>query len=183
MRKVLIFCFLFFVSCVSTFRHTNNVHLFNNEPVRWHESQFPLIITSDDSIDRNDEIALINSINVWNNRIGEDVFLYLGQNDGIPGNISFRQRDVEDTSPTVTTQAICWYRNEGHWMQRSIITIDILTSPKDSLYVLIHELGHSLGLEHDTYQQSIMYWSASQSGGRILTDDANFVRWQMNGGQ
>jgi predicted Zn-dependent protease len=65
-------------------------------------------------------------------------------------------------------------------MTQAVITIDVATPTEDSVVVLVHELGHALGLEHDTYQGSVMYSSASDSGGRILADDRRFVLWQMN---
>lgn len=186
MRKVILLlcslCFLFFVACppLSELRHTNGVYFYRNKPIAWQSGEFPLIVAADESADDNDRFAMVSAIGIWNERVGREVFVY--EDDlSLPHQITFSQSDVPDITHGVT-QAICWQRSYEGRMVEAHISIDDLTSPSDSVIVLVHELGHSLGLSHDSFFGSVMYPSAVDSAGVILGDDLRFVLWQMNGG-
>ena len=178
MFKYLFFLLFFITSCTSTW-HMNGVFYEGEEVVRWAPEDFPLVVTRDDSIDKNDETALIDAIAIWNSRVGQNVFVYIPRNETW-GEVHFRQSDIQDVSSNGITQAVCWRQNNGWRMSQAVITIDISTPTEDSVIVLVHELGHALALEHDSYRGSVMYGSAADSGGRILSDDRRFVLWQMN---
>lgn len=172
----------FFVACppFSELRHTNGVSFFRNNPVVWRQEDFPLIVAADDTVDDSDRFAMVNAVYVWNERVGREVFVY-SDSLLIGHQITFSQSDVPDITQGIT-QAICWQRSYEGRMLEAQITIDDLTPPSDSAIVLIHELGHALGLTHDSFIGSVMYPSAVDSAGVILEDDARFVLWQMNGG-
>lgn len=171
---------LLFSGCVASHvQHTNGVRFDDSgNVVRWRQQNFPLSISHDDSLDDADILALHAAVRSWNRAIGTPVFRTMDEHWGA---VHVRQHFLDNPSPNLILQGLAWREYTDANYTRCVITLNSETEDFETEIVLLHELGHALGLEHDSWRESIMYSNAVASGGRIMQDDIQFIRWQVNG--
>jgi hypothetical protein len=184
MRQFLVFLTVLSISACAHLPTVGGVLRHNNMYSRWYPEDFPLNVVISPSLNTQTQEILLDCMNIWNAMIGTEVFVpteVVGIND--PEWWSRRDRTiyihVDDLSDEgwlgVTNSTI----NSGHF-ENALIQLDSHVNDDTDIYlVLLHELGHSLGLAHDDYRPSIMYEFAASSGGRILPVDRYWVIYQM----
>lgn len=184
--KKIIALILFVISCSIP----SNGVLENNEEqfLSWRGEDFPLDVVISENVSDDNRSTVMDSIQEWNMAARSDVFAFREDIPWDSTELLTRRRatiyvsslDLPDTGAPDSTQA----ETILHWRRTTItdatLTLDVALSRNDARLVVLHELGHCLGLSHDTWRPSVMYRYAPQSGGRIMDDDLNFVRFQMN---
>jgi hypothetical protein len=158
------------------------------ETLRWRGTDFPLDVVVSSNVPDWVQDSVVGGIARWNREVNSDVFR---MREEIPWNdLEFFSRrnstvyvvmaDIPDINGPNSLRAETTLRSTGEYFTDATLTFDVTLPPEDATIVALHELGHVVGLDHDTWRPSIMYRYADESGGRIMEDDANFVRWQMN---
>lgn len=178
-RALLTLACSLFICCVpSHSRHTNGVRFVDGNVVCWNPQDFPLTVSIEDSLSAEDRVALRSAMRTWNESVGLPVFT---ETDLSWGAIHVRKRSIQSQHPNVVLQGLAWRNYSNSRFTQCVITLAVGLEDSDVEIVFLHELGHALGLEHDSWQQSIMFSSATDSGGRIMSDDVAFIRWQITG--
>lgn len=158
--------------------------------VRWHPTDFPLTLVVDEQFDEMYFEALQQAVFAWNDKLDAQVFVISAHRvsrdssemDALDsGTVLVLQGDIpnEDSTLFRQGQAFLDYSQRTGRLRSARIVLDVAVSRADAMLVFKHELGHTLGLQHDGEIESIMYWHATASDGRIMLDDLNFVRWEM----
>lgn len=162
--------------------------------VRWHPQDFPLTLLVDADFGETNLEALQQAVFSWNSSLDSEVFVlaerrvsWTSSEIYAPdsGTIIVLRGDIPDDSPMRIKQGqanLTWNERTGH-LANVYVFLDIAVPDRDAMLVLKHELGHALGLRHDDWRGSVMYRDAVGSGGRIMPDDLNFVRWEMTNNQ
>lgn len=141
---------------------------------RWEKSDFPLsiaIVKQDDELGKMNAKALMGAVDALNSRLGFEAFAYP---DVLPCKadveVNFQvpyEKDRMETSGLATCK-------------KGRCQVDICntaTLAATSLAVR-HELGHVLGLDHDDFEDSLMYGGELNAGQQYrLTDyDRSIIR-------
>ena len=146
--------------------------------VHWNRNRFPLVIALDNSISFVDFLHMNIAMEHWNTQVGADVFVFDAER---PADIYFEKTDLPDVNEEVQLQGLASLQEFNGEVINCHIRLDVATSMEDATVVLVHELGHCLGLTHDSWPGSVMFPHAAESGKQILQDDLEFVRWQRVG--
>lgn len=158
---------------------TNGVwHNSSGQLVHWTENRFPLQVMMDDSISLVDFVHLNIAMERWNTQVGHQVFEFVRSDTA---DVLVTRADIPDREPGVQFQGLARLSEFGGEAINCRIWIDTDTTINETSVVLIHELGHCLGLTHDGWPGSIMYAHAVESGYVLMADDIEFVRWQIAG--
>lgn len=180
---VLIACL---VCCVAVPPTTGGVLSHSQCSLRWQAQSFPLEVVVDRRFSSEQQDALQEAILDWNEAVGSDVFTLQREIDWWDSEIQNPHTntiyvllaDIPDDPPSVI-QGLSIVHDDSCYIDRALVFFDVAVPDGDAMLVFMHELGHTLGLAHDPdWQPSIMYPYANTSGGRILMDDINFVRWE-----
>jgi hypothetical protein len=158
------------------------------EMLRWRGTDFPLDIVVSSNVPDWVQDSVVGGIARWNREVNSDVFRI---REEIPWNdLEFISRrnstvyvmmgDLPDVNAPNSLRAETELHSMGMYFTDATLTFDVAIPPEDAMIVALHELGHVVGLDHDTWRPSIMYRYADESGGRVMEDDINFIRWQMN---
>lgn len=122
------------------------------------------------------------AVEYWNFSIGFDLF-----GEPTPGTswnrnsiyISWGHLGLSESGNQIHGLCRRFYINNSLFMRRYIdyssITMWDRLPKRYILVVLIHELGHSIGLGHDEDVRSVMYPHAAGSGGQIEAQDIDFI--------
>jgi hypothetical protein len=132
---------------------------------QWEESNFPLILSTNiytpdrsrQAIDPGTSRTAIRAAERWNDAVGQELFYvedWVGPaggrarifiNIGVPSEEGWM--DPGGTAVIIT---------ESDGWQHCLIETSNSGSSEILFYVIMHELGHCLGLAHDTWEGSIM---------------------------
>ena len=134
-------------------------------PMYWEREDFPLTISVQEGTNENLRYALEEAVLVWNGTVGHTVFEIREQHDAasrVHGLITFEERDLHNWGPGYfagLTQYRLANSITGQIGQLHSASVWVDTNVhKDSYYLIVlHELGHTLGLAHDTDPSSCMF--------------------------
>ena len=167
---------------------TGGVLHHNSCPLTWEPQDFPLSVVVDTRLSGNQQAALIESVQAWNIAVGANVFTITREVEWFSTELLSPQTQtvyvlLSDLSNAgYLVQGLASLEAQDCHIQYVRVFIDLDVPDSDASLVLIHELGHSLGLSHDRWQPSIMWQYANSSGGRIMPDDVNFIQWELTHG-
>lgn len=156
----------------------------------WENATFPLVVQIDVSMNQAFQADVIEAVNQWNEAIGTVVFEYEKidiQDHIIEGQI---QRPADGTillysmelgrvanGELVLGLTQRFYR--GGYMSSCVVWLDDDLLLEETYGVMLHELGHVLGLGHDDDQASIMHLHPLMGSGDIMPDDVLYVQDQL----
>jgi len=189
---ILLFLSTSMIACGFNFRamrHSNNsIHIYEYEinalglavhfiPAR---GSIPIFYNNQTSPER--VLQIERSANAWNHAVGFDLF-----GRPTPGqpmqrySIYISYEDLGKSSNNRQLHGLCrrYYQTNVLLMRQYIdyarISIWDDLSPISQSNVIIHELGHAIGLGHDRFINSVMYPFAAASYGNIEQQDIDFA--------
>lgn len=144
-------------------------YLINNSCQRLHWDSLPVILTFNDNVPQNIRVLTIRAAAEWESAAGKPLFLF-DERQGRPAenlNLISITPDAQWQSTGIHLEegeienAITFYEFRSQSLTQVEISIreSIISNEKiDKFSVMLHELGHSIGLGHDaTNIDSIMY--------------------------
>lgn len=161
----------------------------NGKKIYWEEDEFPLYVLMDKRLPINHTYATEVAVIKWNSKLGDEVFKIKMYDFSEPAprthgyvTVSIKQLGKQNGKPRLGQQRAILYEDSSK-MKVSEVFYDIDNPTKDELVkIMVHELGHSLALEHDPGDsRSIMYPKIQSSPMYIMPDDVERVRAMMDG--
>lgn len=160
--------------------------------VYWQPEDFPLHVVVDRRLSPARQEALQSATLRWNEEVGETVFTIDREIDWYDRELLHPRRstiyvillDLPDHIPGETTQGWCSLEaTQECQILHGLVFLDLAAPDETATLIFTHELGHAVGLSHDSWQPSIMYRHANSSGGQVMQDDINFIQWEMGNGR
>jgi len=188
--RALLLLFLF-VGCTKVeVPFVERVESANDHPteLHWYPEDFPLEVVADKRLPVSQQLALQEAVTDWNEAVGFTAFTLSREIDWWSPELSTRMRgtvyvqryDISDLDFSDDVQGVAILDLVDTQIRSVAIFVDTDVFEENVLLVLMHELGHSLGLVHDLDPESVMYPQESSQGGHILTDHVIFARWEAD---
>lgn len=159
---------------------------------RWQETPFPLVFLVDVDFKQTYRDEIRNAVQTWNDSVGIQILEYQefdvetviieGEMVEPPlGHIYVYSRELGRTRTGDTTLGLAERIYKRGWMQSGIISLDEDLGLADAYPVMLHEIGHILGLSHSSEITSIMYAHPTMTSGDIREEDIEYILSQVRG--
>lgn len=156
----------------------------------WTPDVLPIAVNVDRDMTLLARNEIAHAIQTWNEAVGMEIFRYvdfdiqtmiMAGDPDIPGYGKVNVYRTElgrlpngDYVLGLTTRF--GITRSSYHMQSALVRLDDDLSFGQFYPVMLHELGHVLGLTHDATTNSIMYHRCLESEGLIEEDDAQWIR-------
>ena len=137
--------------------------------LNWQPQAFPLRVHLGDTLDQEWREGMQGAMVEWNQAVGLALFREVS---------SSQAEDVAVTHANITSHGRATLRWGAACRLRQVsVTVPGLVSGSVVRKVAMHELGHVLGLDHDTYVWSVMYRTANAMGvANVTNHDKEIIR-------
>lgn len=147
-------------------------------PLRWPANKLPLLVAPSMSNERL-EAAIKDACDRWNRSIGQLYFVTVDPIPGVPkeqrtAGILFVDPYIMGDTESRPHTALRF--NEKHEIVAAPIAVPLDVTDQKLRQILVHELGHTLGLPHSSDSFSVMFERAIQSATQIRPTDLDAVR-------
>lgn len=144
-------------------------HCETGQELTWDRSLIPLSVVTDGALPETQ-----TAIDLINSQVGCDLLEFSDEKDSAP-NIFI---SAESTMSSGTGRGgATWHVRDSRGMRARI---DLYGTGELTLRVIVHELGHALGLDHDSFTGSIMYPTQTDTKGlqfiRLTDPDRETLR-------
>jgi len=151
-----------------------------NSEVMWEPESGYIPVLMDWRLSPELQEATIKAVTVWNEAIGVNLLTVSYGLEIVPDTIYILPDSVEEEQCScgqvflAITQRYHHFRNGHIIIMNSVISVlpDLVYEP---VQVLIHEIGHALGLAHDAEEESIMYPFIDEDLWIISSEDLAYV--------
>lgn len=152
----------------------------------WLGSSFPLMVSANPRLPRMYLEAAQEAVDSWNSLLGYEFLVF---DTSTPTHIQqegivriLQEEDLGDIREGVRILGLATVHADSMTgvIRDATIRVDVDITPDVIETVFLHELGHTLGLCHDSYDKSAMYpiiWEPRVQ--RILPGDVEAVREQL----
>lgn len=172
------------VGCANTIPRTSRT---------WPSGTYPVTVLLDNDIEEFRREEVILAAHAWNAEVGTPVFrvgtielseyVLYGELIQSPdeGEIFIREIELGQAGNGDNLLGLAHrnYNSDNNALVGCVIELDNDLSEESIYPVAMHEMGHCLGLEHDTDINSIMFGYVLQSSGDIQDEDLEFIRRRL----
>ena len=127
------------------------------DDLTWSRRSIPFSVETDGYVGE-----VQTSIDLINTQVGCDLLKYHETLESQPADISIASDGV--MSRWDKRGGITWHLRDGNRLRARI---ELYAAGSMAQRIIVHELGHALGLAHDPFMASIMYKTQRDSSGRL----------------
>lgn len=189
---------VFLVSCIAVSPGPRNGGVLQTSlgaPFHWDSRLFPIPVHVDDTLDPEIKMDVYRAIGWWNMTVGQSVFTYTEVDTcdlsfwepGLYGVVGLTSQTlgVARSGHVILGEAELFLSSHSGPMTGNTTAALVHLSPlavgERRYYVILHELGHVLGLEHDRSDTSLMFPTMDHILFELQAADLQYVRDQVSG--
>lgn len=145
-------------------------------PARWKRDRIPLRVASvEESQGANRPDLVKRAVQHMNSQVRFKLLRYVEQDQQSDIAVQWGVAQASGDAP-----ADCRHLGEGGFVTSAIIKMRNTGGDRTTWKALLHELGHGVGLGHDDFMDSVMYWEQQDDTFEVMRLDRftdSDVRW------